>query len=256
METDEVLALVQEVAEEVVTPRFGALTAGDVTRKQLIRPVTVADREAEERLGAALRAAYPDALVLGEEAAAADGAVLARFREAEHAFTVDPVDGTRQFVRGSPNHAMMLAELRHGEVVRSWVWQPQHRRAYVAERGAGAWCDGRRLTVPAREPLSGSQRGFLRGVRGMTRLRRTGTCCGVDYPRLVEGAADYALFWRPQPWDHAPGALLLTEAGGVVGALDGSPYDARGTRPRVLVAAADRATYDSVCGLLGVLPGL
>jgi fructose-1,6-bisphosphatase/inositol monophosphatase family enzyme len=254
VETEDVLALVKAVAEEVVTPRFGALAAGEVRKKQLVKPVTVADREAEERLTAELQAAYPGALVLGEEAVAADARVLARFRDAEHAFTVDPVDGTRQFVRGSPDHAVMVAELRHGQVVRSWIWQPQHRRAYVAERGAGAWCDGRRLTVSSR-PASPSG-GVVGRVRALARMRRTGTCCGVDYPRLADGAADYALSWHPRPWDHAPGSLLLAEAGGVVGAPDGSAYAPRGRGPRVMVAAADAATHAAVGGMLRRLPGL
>ena len=263
METEDVLALVQEVAEQVVTPRFGALASGEVRKKKLIAPVTVADREAEERLTAALRAAYPGALVLGEEAVAAGSGVLAAYRTAGHAFTVDPVDGTRQFVRGSPDHAVMLAELRQGEVVRSWIWQPQHGRAYVAERGAGAWCDGRRLDpadpveAAAGDTAPGPRRRWVGRARALlSARRRTGTCCGIDYPRLADGAADYAVYWRPRPWDHAPGSLLLTEAGGVVGALDGSPYDPTVPGTRVLVAAADRATYDELRAVLGVMPGL
>ena len=256
MLTDDVLALLREVGERVVVPRFGALESGDVGRKQLRAPVTVADREAEVLLTDALRAEYPGALVLGEEAVAADPAVLARFREADHAFTVDPVDGTRQFVRGSPDHAMMLAELRGGQVVRSWIWQPQHRRAYVTEVGGGATADGRRVTRPTPAPTGrAGDEGWLRRTRTVLRgLTPTGTCCGVDYPRLAEGKADYALSWRPQPWDHAPGSLLLAEVGGVVGALDGTLYDAQQPPPRVLLAARDRATYDLVRGVLGVLP--
>ena len=61
-----------------------------------------------------------------------------RFLAADHAFTVDPVDGTKNFVNGSKDHAVMVAEVRGGEVVRGWIWQPQHETAYVAERGAGA----------------------------------------------------------------------------------------------------------------------
>ncbi|MBF4163415.1 inositol monophosphatase [Nocardioides sp. CBS4Y-1] len=192
----------QEVAAEVITPRFGRLDEGEVASKR--RPgdlVTVADREAEVLLTRALGAAYPGALVLGEEAVAADPSLLVRFGSAEHAFTVDPVDGTRHFVAGSPDHAVMLAEVRSGEVVRSWVWQPQHRCAYVAERGAGAFCGERRVRRPGK-------------ARRMPRL--TGTCCGVDYPRLAEGTADLAVYLKQKPWDHLPGRLLLTEAGGSV----------------------------------------
>uniref|UniRef100_UPI000AA4F61F inositol monophosphatase family protein n=1 Tax=Aeromicrobium sp. REDSEA-S32_B7 TaxID=1811526 RepID=UPI000AA4F61F len=174
MDTDAVLDLVREVVAEHVTPRFGALAAGDVASKR--RPgdlVTVADREAEVALSAALRAAHPDALVVGEEAVSETPGLLHGLASAAHAFTVDPVDGTRHFVAGSPDHATMLAELHHGRTVRSWIWQPQHGRAYVAEHGAGAWADGVRIE-PATDPRT---------------LRPTGTCCGVDYPRLALGQA-------------------------------------------------------------------
>jgi fructose-1,6-bisphosphatase/inositol monophosphatase family enzyme len=126
VETDEVLALLRDVADEVVNPRFRSLGKDDVAEKNPGDLVTVADREAEVLITAALLAAYPDAVILGEEATSADATVLDRFAAAEHAFTVDPVDGTKNFVSGSPDHAMMVAEIRGGTVVRSWIWQPQH----------------------------------------------------------------------------------------------------------------------------------
>ena len=257
LDTTAVLDLVREVAEEVVVPRFRALDSDEVSEKGPGDLVTVADREAERLLTRALLAAYPDALVLGEEASSADDTLLARYRAAEHAFTVDPVDGTRNFVHGSPDHAVMVAEVRAGEVVRSWIWQPQHRVAYVAERGAGAWRDGERITrPPVDERLRGvtSRRSWIgRALGTLSALELTWVCCGVDYPKLVEGDADYAVYRKGKPWDHAPGSLLLTEAGGFVGDFAGAPYDAQGPEPAGLVAAADRATYDHVHGLL---PGL
>ncbi len=259
MDTDAVQELIESVAEEVITPRFRALAAEEVQEKGPGDLVTVADRESEERITEALQRAYPDALVLGEEATAADATLLDRFAAADHAFTLDPVDGTKNFVKGSPDHAVMVAELRTGEVVRSWIWQPQHQRAYVAERGAGAWCNGERLTRPSLgEHLRGvtSRRNWIGRALGTLRaLDVTWVCCGVDYPKVVEGAADYALYRRAKPWDHAPGSLLLAEAGGYVGTFDGSPYRPQGGPPAGLVTAADRATYDLVQGLVHGLPG-
>ena len=113
--TGEVLRLLQDVAAEVITPRFRSLSGDQITEKNPGDLVTVADREAEVRITAALQHAYPDALVLGEEATASDDSVEERFRQADHAFTVDPVDGTKNFVAGSPLHAVMAAELRDGE---------------------------------------------------------------------------------------------------------------------------------------------
>lgn len=260
METDDVLALLQDVAEQVVNPRFRSLGAEEIGQKNRGDLVTVADHESEALLGEALGAAYPDALILGEEATATDGTLLDRFRAAEHAFTVDPVDGTKNFVHGSPDHAMMIAELRGGEVVRSWIWQPQHRLGYVAERGAGAWRNGERLRRP---PLGGELRGVTsrrtwigRALGTLQALELTWVCCGVDYPKVAEGAADYALYRRGKPWDHAPGSLLLAEAGGYVGTFDGSPYQPQGEPPRGLITAADPGTYALVQGLVRSLPGL
>lgn len=259
METDDVLALLKRVADEVVNPRFGQLTSGDVSSKS--HPgdlVTVADREAEVAIAAELSAAYPDALLLGEEATAADSSLPDAFRSAEHAFTIDPVDGTRNFVKGSPDHALMVSEVRGGAVVRSWIWQPQHEVAYVAERGAGAFRNGERVTrPPLGEELRGvtSRRSWIGRALGTLReLDITWVCCGVDYPKLVGGSADYALYRKALPWDHCPGSLLLTEAGGYVGTFAGAPYEPQAAAPKGLIAAADRATYDLVRGLVHKLP--
>jgi len=197
-----------------------------------------------------------DAVVLGEEAYAGDHALLERYAAAPHSFTVDPVDGTKNFVHGSPDHAVMVSESRDGEVVRAWIWQPQHRLAYVAERGAGTFRNGERLTRPAPpEPASWrgvtSRRAWIgRELPGLRPLELTWICCGVDYPKLLEGEADFVLYGAGWPWDHAPGLLLLREAGGHLGTHDGSPYRPAGPRAQGLLAAADRATYDAVVTLL------
>ena len=170
VETDEVLTLLQEVAEEVINPRFRSLDDDQITEKNPGDLVTVADREAEVLITAALQAAYPDALILGEEATHADKTLVDRYFAAEHAFTVDPVDGTKNFVKGSKDHAVMASEVRGGQVVRAWIWQPQHATAYVAERGAGAFRDGERLVRP---PVGEA----LRGVTSRRRLDRPGARC-------------------------------------------------------------------------------
>jgi fructose-1,6-bisphosphatase/inositol monophosphatase family enzyme len=258
--TGEVLQLLQDVAAEVITPRFRSLSGDQIDEKNPGDLVTVADREAEVRITEALQRAYPGALVLGEEATASDDHLEEQFRRADHAFTVDPVDGTKNFVAGSPLHAVMAAELRDGEVARAWIWQPQLDAAYVAERGGGAWRNGERLhRPPVGDELRGvtSRRRWIgRALDTLRSLELTWVCCGVDYPKIVEGEADYALYGKVKPWDHAPGSLLLAEAGGFVGTFDGRRYRPQDDPPPGLVAAADRATYGLVQGLVHDLPGL
>ncbi len=246
------LRLIQDVAAEVITPRFRQLGDDQVSEKNPGDLVTVADHESEELITAALLEAYPDAVVLGEEAMADDPALLERFAAADHGFTVDPVDGTKNFVNGSPDHAVMVGEVRAGEVTRGWIWQPQHEASYVAERGAGAWLNGDRLVMadPDGAPYRTARRQWVgRELPGLGRLELTWACCGVDYPHLVAGDAAALVYSRSMPWDHLPGSLILTEAGGVIGRLRGGPITPRDLHGG-LVCAADRETYDAVVAAL------
>jgi fructose-1,6-bisphosphatase/inositol monophosphatase family enzyme len=251
--TDEVLTLLKDVAAEVIDPRFRALAHGEIHEKNPGDLVTDADREAEVLITAALERAYPDAVVLGEEAHATDPSLLERYRAAEHAFTVDPVDGTKNFVHGSPDHAVMVAETRGGEAVRAWIWQPQHATSWVAEKGGGTLRNGEPVTRPA--PLDANAlRGRTsrpswigRALDDLPPLELTWVSCGIDYPKLVEGETDYILYRSAAPWDHVPGALLLAEAGGLVGTPEGRPYAPRDIAPGGLVAAASPAAYETVC---------
>ena len=228
LSSDAVLDLLREVAAEVITPRFRSLTAGEVMEKNPGDLVTVADREAEVLITTRLNDAYPDAVVLGEEAYATDHSLMDRYLAAEHAFTVDPVDGTKNFVHGSPDHAVM-----------------------VAERGAGTWRDDEQVRVtpvpPDSQPRGVTSMWCMRdhALDGMPPMRLSWVCCGVDYPRLIEGATDYILYSRSNPWDHAPGSLMVAEAGGTVGHPDGTPYGPRSLTPGIVVAV-DRPTYAAV----------
>lgn len=242
------LALLEDVAAKVITPRFRALAEHQVSEKNPGDLVTIADHESEALITAALLEAYPDAVVLGEEAMSADAALLDRFALADHAFTVDPVDGTKNFVHGSPDHAVMVSEVIGGEVTRGWILQPQHDAAYVAERGAGAWLNGERLTVTtgARAPYRTARRQWVgRELPGLGALELTWACCGVDYPHLIAGDAAALVYNRSMPWDHLPGGLILTEAGGVLGRHDGGPLVPRALEGGI-IAAPDRETYDAV----------
>lgn len=243
----------KQTAAEVITPRFRALADGEVFTKD--HPgdlVTVADRESEEVITAALRGAYPDAMILGEEATAAAPGLMAAFADAEHAFTIDPIDGTYNFVHGNADHAVMIAELRAGEVVRSWIWQPEHQLAFVAEKGSGAYRNEERLATLTPSPDPGE----WRGISSQTQIRegrfgdlapigKTWYCAGVDYSHIAAGDVDFIVFAHAKPWDHAPGQLLLSEVGGIIQRADGSTYRPAVAKPW-LVGAASPAVADGV----------
>ncbi len=264
IDLDAVTMLVRRVAEAVHLPLFG----------QDVRPeekspgelVSLVDQQAEQLLVDGLAELTPGVHVVGEEAAAGDPSLLAALRGERPVWLVDPLDGTSQFVNGSPDHAIMLALVRSGVPLAAVVHQPQHGRTYVAERGGGAWRDGVRLRTRPADPgdLPSLRGGILRRFLDEPARRaladneaRFGdltpatTCAGVEYPRILDGGSDFLLFWRTLAWDHAPGALLLEEAGGVALRPDGTPYRANDDRSGLL-AATDRATAEAVLRGLGL----
>ncbi len=200
--------------------------------------------------------------MVGEEACSADGS-LTEALLGERSWVLDALDGTPNFIAGSSHWAVMVALVEHGSAVASWIWRPADDRMYLAERGAGATCNGQTL----RRQVAPTDPGQLRGAV-LTRFLDDKTaaavqrnrhrfgpicgghrCAGVDYPLLAEGAIDYLLFWRTLPWDHVPGVLLVEEAGGTAKRLDGSAYRP-GRAALGLLSAADDATWERARGLL------
>lgn len=247
---DEVTALLRAAAATTILPRFGALAAADIAEKAPGDLVTVADREAERMIGAGLLGLLPGSTVVGEEAVAGRPALLRHVADAGPVWLVDPVDGTGNFAAGRPPFAVMVALLRGGDPVAGWILDPLADSMVVAELGAGAYRDGVRMTAPRDRPPLGELRGsatvkyFPRPLRAeaLARGKALGAllpghhCAGREYPDVVDGAQDFAVFWRTKPWDHAPGALLAREAGAVIRHLDGGEYHPADRRPGLMVA--------------------
>jgi fructose-1,6-bisphosphatase/inositol monophosphatase family enzyme len=263
-------AILAEAARTEIMPRFKALTDGDVRHKSSVfDPVTEADEAAERFISAALRADYPGALIVGEEATAADPSLLDRLGDAPLAFVVDPIDGTRNFVAGLPLFGVMAAAIVQGEIVAGVIHDPVCQDTVHALKGEGAWLsrDGqtaKRLHVAAPAPLE-----RMEGIVGthflpeplrttvLANLPRLGSatwlrCAAHEYRMAAAGFCHVLFFNRLMPWDHAPGWLLHQEAGGYSAHFDGKPY-----RPTHsvggLICAPDRASWQLVRdGLMGV----
>lgn len=241
-EAEEVAALLREAAAREVLPRFRRLAAGDVRAKSgPLDLVTEADEAAERRIAAGLAARFPGALIVGEEAAAAEPALLGRLAEAPLAFVVDPVDGTANFAAGVPLFGVMAAAIVRGETVAGWIHDPLGDDTLIGLRGEGAWSLSRegarrdcRVAPPA--PLGrmvgAVSWGFMppeRKAAVLARLPALGAalnfrCAAHEYRLAATGGAHLLIYNRLMPWDHAPGQLIHAEAGGASAQFDGAAY--------------------------------
>lgn len=191
----------------------------EVTIKADQTPVTQADREAEQAIKAVLRRAYPDHGFLGEE--------LGEEGPKERRFIIDPIDGTKNFVRHIPFWAVLIALEEAGEITTGVVFNPVSDELFTARKGAGAFLNGERLRVSPCESLkeatvlhSGLR--FLREAgywEGLTRLvdasyRTRGFGDYYGYGLLAAGKAEIYLEGDLKPWDVAAVKILVEEAGG------------------------------------------
>ncbi|HUR33941.1 MAG TPA: inositol monophosphatase family protein [Vicinamibacterales bacterium] len=261
VDIDAVTRLIEEVASEIVMPKFNALRPDDIHHKptegHASDIVTVVDRNAEERLRRGLSALLPGAGVLGEEAAHRDAALLQLVHDDGLVWIVDPLDGTANFAAGRDGFGIMVSLAGQGQVIAAWIHLPARREFFVAESGGGAFCNGARMWVP---PVGGGGGGgggagaVLRGalftrympadLRDAVIARTAGRvevaahtgAAAIEYTEIARGRKAFAIYYRLLPWDHGAPALVLTESGGCVEHLDGRRYGIRSPNQLTLVA--------------------
>ena len=197
--------------------------------------VSIADEEAERTTRALLAKAQPSYGFLGEEGGVFDGS------DDANTWIVDPLDGTTNFLFGSPLWGVNIALAREGEVVAGVTYLPVINEMYVAEKGKGAWLNGQRMQVSRRTTLIESVLScgipfagkpdhpvFAREMALLSAevsgIRRTGACA-VDMAWVAAGRCD--AYWEraTNAWDMAPGVLLVQEAGGVATSVTGAALD-------------------------------
>lgn len=216
-------------------------------------PVTVADREAEEAARSWLSAHFPEDGVLGEELGERAGTSGRRW-------IVDPIDGTKSFVRGVPLWGSLVALVKGEEVLAGAAFFPAVDELIVAAPRQGCWWNGRRAEVSQCSTLAGAtvlttdERGFRTAARrdgwrtliGEASLSRSwGDCFG--YLLVATGRAEAMVDPVVNPWDTACFQPIIEEAGGVFTDLKGqrSPFKGTAIATNAALAQTVREYFDA-----------
>ncbi|OLC37309.1 MAG: hypothetical protein AUH81_06480 [Candidatus Rokubacteria bacterium 13_1_40CM_4_69_5] len=225
-------------------------TGFDVTMKPDLSPVTQADREAERVIVEILERAFPSYGVLGEEFGARG--------PRERRWIIDPIDGTRNFVRRIPVWATLIGLEEQGEIALGVIYNPVTGQLYTARRGGGAWLNGERIRVSDVADLAaahllhadlkllrraGHWDAFVRLIDATDRQRGFGDYLG--YALLAEGKAEIYVEVDLKPWDLAPCKIVVEEAGGRF-----TDFAGRSTIYTGTAVATNGRLHDSVLALL------
>ena len=204
----------------------------EVETKSDLSPVTACDRAAEAIILAALARAAPGVPVIAEEEVAA-GRIPAH---GDTYFLVDPLDGTKEFVRGGDDYTVNIGLIEAGAPTLGVVYQPATERLWAGSAGDGAFiedADGRRAirtrergnrieAVASKSHLTQSTIDYLRQAVGQCDHVSVGS--SLKFCIVAEGKADiYPRLSPTSEWDTAAGHAVLLAAGGRVDGLDGTP---------------------------------
>ena len=210
MSPDLELALaLADVADGIALPRFRSGLAVDV--KADLTPVTEADRAVEAELRRMLAAERPDDAILGEELGASAGGT--------RRWVVDPIDGTRNYARGIPVWATLVALEEAGTVLLGVVSAPALGRCWWAERGVGAFVDGEPICVSSVDRVEDAVLSFANEDRVPDLAQRAWHARGFGdfwaHVLVAEGAVDGAIDAEGvSEWDLAAVQVVVEEAGG------------------------------------------
>jgi myo-inositol-1(or 4)-monophosphatase len=200
--------------------------------------VTEVDRAAEAAIIEVLSSAYPDHDFLAEETGTAGAANKAAARAAsEYVWIIDPLDGTTNFIHGFPQYAVSIGLSYRSQITQAVVYDPVHNDLFVASKGKGAMLNDRRIRVSQRDRLDESLIGtgfpfrnfdsldlyvsmFKEFTQKTAGVRRPGAAA-LDLAYVACGRLDGFFEIGLMPWDAAAGALLITEAGGLIGNFKG-----------------------------------
>src|SRR5687767_9245795 len=227
-------------AGEVIVRGMNRVHRLEIRQKGQNDFVSEVDTQAEMEIIDTVRKSYPDHAFLAEESGSHGGSINSEF-----VWIIDPLDGTTNFLHGYPQFAVSIGVQRRGRMEHAVVYDPMRQELFTASRGEGAQLDGKKIRVT---PHIGLERaligtGFpyranlhwidpymamLKAVMQSTAGVRRPGAAALDLAYVAAGRLD--AFWELglSPWDTAAGTLLITEAGGMIGRLNGGEYKNEG----------------------------
>jgi myo-inositol-1(or 4)-monophosphatase len=217
-------------AGSIITRASSDIDRLTIRKKRQNDFVSEVDHAAEDAIISVLREAYPSHGILAEESGGQD-------EKAEYVWVIDPLDGTTNFLHGFPQYCVSIGLVHRGVLTQAVVFDPNRNELFTATKGVGAYLNDRRIRVTKTDKLEDSLMGtgfpfrevgdidnYLRMFKQVTLatsgVRRPGAAA-LDLAWVACGRIDG--FWEIglSPWDMAAGALLVREAGGLVGDLNG-----------------------------------
>lgn len=238
---------------ELILKNVGSVTREDVRAKQTADFVTRVDKESEALIINLIKKDFPDHHICAEESVKDEDTK-------DYRWIIDPLDGTTNFIHGYPAFAVSIALEFKGEVILGVVFDPLRNELFTAEKGRGAFLNGREIKVSTNSDLRNCLIAtgfpfrkkeyidrylnlFKNIFNKVSDIRRAGSAA-LDLVHLACGRCDGFFEIGLSPWDVAAGSIIIDEAGGIITDFGGgSDYLCTGN-----IVAATASIHDEILG--------
>jgi len=234
---DEIKSILYDISKSIILPKFQKLKNEDIKIKNNTDLVTSVDIEVEKKLKKILLSLLPNSLFVGEESFFEDPNIIQFYKQNNFVWTVDPIDGTSNFVKGKDKFAIMIGLTFKQKILQSWIYKPISDEFCYSKLSEGSFINDSKIYFSkdsnAKKSIGSiSSKYWENGyydkiikIRNAFKNVNSYGCIGFEYVDIAKGDRDFAILSRLSPWDHIPGILLVKESGGSIVHFDKSEYN-------------------------------
>ena len=260
---DEVKSIIFDLSKSLILPKYKRLKESDIKIKNKADFVTTVDIEVENELEKILLKLLPNSLFVGEESYSRNPNIISFYKENKYCWAVDPIDGTKNFIKGNDKFAVMIGLTFKDTILQSWIYKPITNEFSYAKLNEGSFIDDKKYIISKQTDISNSigsistkywnkdyeskMRNFNKNI--FKEINSYG-CIAFEYVDIAKSKRDFAILSKLHPWDHIPGILLVKEAGGSILHFDKSEYN-HGIKKNNLVVTNSTLLQNKIFNLIG-----
>ena len=247
IKNEDIRSLFYKISKSLILPRFRNLKQDDIKLKNKTDLVTIVDLEVENELKKNLLKILPNSLFVGEESFFENPKIFDSYYKNQYCWTVDPIDGTRNFTKGNENFAIMAALTFKEKIIQSWIYNPCKDEFCHSRLGEGSFIDNKKIYIIKKSDLSNSvgsisskywnhESSVMQSIKDNFKNINSYGCIGLEYVDIARNIRDFTILSKLSPWDHLPGVLIVKEAGGSILHFDKSDYNHLTEKKNLVVA--------------------
>ena len=237
IKNQDIIDILYNISKKIILPKYKNLNSEDIKLKNNQDLVTSVDLDVENILRHKLLKLLPNSLFVGEESFFLNSNIIKKYNEKNYCWTVDPIDGTSNFVKGLNKFAIMIALTFKEKILQTWIYKPLTEELSHAKLGDGSYINDLKIINKKKTYISepsgsiSSKYWNKKYTNTIDRLKKnfinnnSYKCIGYEYVDIAKGKRNYAILSKLYPWDHIPGVLLVKESEGFVSHFDESSYN-------------------------------